>query len=373
MATQATPVQLPFGVGRPGRRLVVTAAVLLALVGVGAFAYGQQASKGEVVTGLRDIGSQGGVVWGLYIVMDLYFVGLAFTGLALATLVRLMNLEHLRPVARMGLALTVVALVMAGTTVLADLGRPLAGIANLLLYARPESPFFGTFALVVITQLVAALVYLYLDGRHDAATLALRRSRLQGFFRAWAAGYKDTPEERRRHRVSSGFLAWVILPIIVVAFSTLGLVFGLQPGRPGWFSALQAPGLIMLGAASGTGLLAALGAVARGALGARDRIPDRVFAWLGNLMLALALGSLYVAVIEIIVGLYAPNAREGRGAAAILTGPHAKVLWRALTMLVVGSYILLLQAVTRRHAVGWVAIAGVLINLATVGKRYVTV
>src|SRR3972149_1612094 len=148
MATQAPPVQLPFGVGRPGRRLVVTAAVLLALVGVGAFAYGQQASKGEVVTGLRDIGSQGGVVWGLYIVMDLYFVGLAFTGLALATL-----------------------------------GRPLAGIATLLLYARPESPFFGTFALVVITQLVAALVYLYLDGRHDAATLALGRGRPPGVFR----------------------------------------------------------------------------------------------------------------------------------------------------------------------------------------------
>jgi hypothetical protein len=48
--------------------------------------------------------------------------------------------------------------------------------------------------------LFSSLVYLYLDSRRDAAVCARTPGRLQGFHRLWAAGYRDTPAERARHR-----------------------------------------------------------------------------------------------------------------------------------------------------------------------------
>ncbi len=58
-----------------------------------------------------------------------------------------------------------------------------------------------------------------------------------------------------------------IVPLLVTAHSTLGFVFGLQIGRPGWHSALQAPAFVLLAGVSGVGLLLVLAAVVRGALG----------------------------------------------------------------------------------------------------------
>ncbi|MDR7585989.1 MAG: hypothetical protein QN158_10450, partial [Armatimonadota bacterium] len=74
---------------------------------------------------------------------------MSFAGITVAALIRLLGLEALRPVSRMAELLTVVALILAAFSVLPDLGQPLRGIVNLFRYARPQSPFFGTFTLVI--------------------------------------------------------------------------------------------------------------------------------------------------------------------------------------------------------------------------------
>src|SRR3972149_4016005 len=202
MATRAIP-ELPYGVGRVGPGFFALVAGSLALVVLGLVAYSRQWVDGEIVTGLRDLGPMGGTPWGIYVAFVVYFVGISFAGITVAALIRVLNLEHLRPVSRMAELLTV------------------------LRYARPQSPFFGTFSLVISAYLIASMVYLYLDGRRDAALCARRPGRLQGFFQLWAAGYEDTPEQRERHRRSSWWLSLFIIPLLVVAHSTLGFVFGL--------------------------------------------------------------------------------------------------------------------------------------------------
>ncbi len=373
MATQSVSTPLPNGVGRPGVRSFLLFLVFALLIAAGGVAWSQQLTEGEIVTGLGDIGNRGGVAWGLYIVMDLYFVGMAFTGLALAAFVRVLHLDHLQPVVRLGLALTVVSLVMSMLMVIADLGRPAAGVVNLLLYARPGSPFFGTFAIVIVAELVAAAVYLYLSGRRDAATLAATGKGPSWLYRLWAAGYRDTPAERSRHRAMSGTLAWILIPLIIVAYSTLGLVFGLQPGRPGWFSALQAPSLVVLGASSGLGMIALLAAITRSGLRLQSRIPKTTFAWIGNTMLTLGLVSGYFMVIEYLVAIFAKNPREARVTDAVIADPYAWIFWLTVGLLLMGLSILLIQTLAKQYSIPLIALAGVLINAATIGKRYVTV
>ena len=78
-------------------------------------------------------------------------------------------------------------------------------------------------------------------------------------------------------------------------------------------------------------------------------------------------------VIEFLVAVFAPNPREARVTDAVLSGPYAWIFWGMAGLLLLGLAILLLQALTKQYSVPLIALAGVLLNIATLGKRYVTV
>ncbi len=365
--------RLPYGVGRltlPWWTLVAAAAGVLAF---GVYAYHHQYTRGEIVLGLRDIGTGHGATWGLYVAFVVYFIGVSFSGIILAALIRLLDLRHLRPVARIAELSTVIALILGAFAILADVGNPLRAIMNLPRYARPESPFFGTFTLVISGYLFASLVYLYLDSRRDAALCARIPSRLQGFHRRWAAGYRDTQAERERHRRASFWLAVAIVPLLVTAHSTLGFVFGLQIGRPGWHSALQAPAFVLLAGVSGVGLLLVLAAVVRRALGEQERIDLAVFRWLNNFLLVLILVYLYFWVVEALSSVYQGNDNERAVTHSLFYGTYAPILWTSLALLVLALGLLVWQYFLPRYGLAAGVVAGVLVNLAAIGKRYVLV
>ena len=138
MATTAT--RLPYGVGRPGIRWAVLMVVLLSLIGLGIYAYSVQYAEGEVVTGMRDIGTQGGAPWGIYITFMVFSMGVGVAGISVAAFVRVLRMETLRPLVRMAEVLSVVALIMGGLAIFADLGQPVRGLVNLMRYGRPQSP-----------------------------------------------------------------------------------------------------------------------------------------------------------------------------------------------------------------------------------------
>lgn len=365
--------RLPYGVGRFTARWVAVAALAAAVLGVGVYAYFRQYTQGEIVTGLRDIGTMGGATWGLYVGFVVYFVGVSFAGIILATLIRLLNLHHLKPVARMAELLAVISLLLAAFTILADVGNPVRAIINLPKYARPGSPFFGTFTVVIAGYLFASLVYLYLDTRRDAGLLARTPGRLQGLYRAWAAGYGDRPAERERHHRTTFWLAVAIVPLLVTAHSTLGFVFGLQIGRPGWHSALQAPGFVILAGVSGAGLLLLLAGITRRVVGERERLSPGVFRWLNNFLMVSIFSYLYFWVVEVLSTIYQGDEHEVRVAKALFHGTYAWLYWLSLGLLLVPLALLIWQYFQPRHAIAIGVASGVLVNLAAIGKRYVLV
>lgn len=340
MAVQV--VHLPYRLGRFSTRSVVFLVMLALIVAQGVFAYSQQYIHGLVVTGLRDIGTMGGAAWGLYIAFDVYFVGVSFAGITMAALIRLFRLERLRPVSRLAEVLTIVALILAAFSILPDVGQPVRALVNLFRYARPQSPFFGTFTLVVAGYLFASLVYLYLDLRRDAALLAQHGGRLQGFYRLWAAGYRDTPAERARHERVTFWLAIAIVPLLITAHSTLGFVFGIQAGRPGWFSTLQAPGFVVMAGVSGIGLLLVITAIMRKILGQSSRFNEDVFRWLGTLLFALILTYLYFMVAEMLTTLYTGHHHEVRVSFSLIVGDFAPLFWITVSGLILAAVGLLL-------------------------------
>ncbi|MFQ5657384.1 MAG: NrfD/PsrC family molybdoenzyme membrane anchor subunit [Candidatus Methylomirabilales bacterium] len=374
MATRAAVEKLPYGIGRWSAGWIAIVGLSLAVLALGVFAFARQMIEGEVVTGLRNLGSMGGATWGLYVAFIVYFGGVSFAGITIVALIRLFNLEHLRPIARMSLVLAVISIILAALSVLVDLGQPFRALINLPLYGRPMSPFFGTFTVVISGYLFAGLVYLYLNGRRDAAICAEQsEGALQKFYRLWAAGYRDTPAERQRHRRTTFWLAIAILPLLLTATSTLGFVFGLQAGRPGWFSALHAPGFVTLAGVSGVGHIIVLAAVLRRVLGAEDQLNPQVFQWLSNLLMILTITYLYFWGAEWLTSTYAAHHHEVRISTALLTGEYAGLFWLSVGSLVVASLLLARQFLTGKYGLGGMVFSGLLVNVAAIGKRILIV
>jgi Ni/Fe-hydrogenase subunit HybB-like protein len=364
---------LPQGIGRFSPGWIIFFVAMIVIVAIGFYAYLLQVNNGLIVTGLRGLGTMAGATWGLYVAYYVYFIGVSFAGITVAALIRIFRIEKLEPVARMGELLTVVALFLGALAILADLEHPWRAIVNLLQYGRPQSPFFGTFTMVIAGYLFASLVYLYVTSRRDAATLASLGSRFRGLYRFLAAGYEDTEKQRRLDRQATFWLAIAILPLLVIAHSTVGFVFGLQAGRPGWFGTLQAPGFVVLAGVSGIGNLIVLAAIVRIATKTKSRIGVDAFAWLGKLLLGLLVTYLYFTTVEILTITYQPGTSEQGLSAALLSGTYAWIFWGAIVSLVIAGALLIWQALTRQWSIGLVFAAGVLVNIGAVAKRYLIV
>jgi molybdopterin-containing oxidoreductase family membrane subunit len=185
-----------------------------------------------------------------------------------------------------------------------------------------------------------------------------------------AAGYRDTPVERKRHQKATFWLAVSILPMLIVAHSTLGFVFGLQVGRPGWYSALQAPAFVVLAGVSGTGLLIVLAAIVKRHLARDAGLNTPVFAWLGRFMMILLFVYLYFMITELLTVTYAGNERELLVTREILWGEYAWIFWASVLLLVAPLVALVFQTLTKRWNLGWLVACGIAVNLAAIGKRY---
>ena len=365
---------LPQGVGRftPGWIVFTVFATLVLIVGIVAYVY--ELNEGMIVTGMANTGTQGGVTWGLYVVMVEYFIGVSLAGIVLVAFAKVFDIKSLRPISRLAVLLTVCSLVVGLLAVLIDLGKPIRGIVNMLLFVRPQSPFFGTFMLVAVGLLLSSFVYFYLDGRRDAAYLASVDSKIHWYHWLWAAGFGDTEAERQRHRQTMFWLSIFIVPLVVIALSTEGLVFGIQVGRPGWFGSPQGPEFIVLAAASGLANLIVLTAIVRGVLSRGSKLigPD-VFKWLGSLLLAATAAALYFQIVELFTMLYSTPGNERLLADALLRGEYAWMFWLGVVLLAFGLLLLISQAARRRWGVGILTVASVAISTAAVAERYLTV
>lgn len=371
MSPSPAPTLEQLRVGRVTGGWALGMLALLLAAAWGAYAWSVQLSSGLGVTSLRTVG-RGGASWGLYVAFDVYFVGVSFAGITVAALVRLFGLDVLRPLTRAAELLTIVSLLAGGLSILADLGRPFHGLWYLPLYARPASPFFGTFTLVVAGYLFASLVYFYLAGRADAAFCARGGTWLRALYQTWATGYRGTGAERARHFRASFWLSLFVLPLLVAAHSTLGFVFGIQGGRPGWFSALQAPGFVVLAGASGISVLIVVSAALRRAFRLEDVISVGAFRLLGNFVWILTATYLYFMLVEELTASYAASTADTHVAHAIVAGSYVVPYWITVGCFLSGTAILFVQFLTRTR-VAWAVLAAVLINVGAVLKRLLIV
>jgi molybdopterin-containing oxidoreductase family membrane subunit len=304
------------------------------------YAYMIQLTKGLGVTGLNDT-----AIWGVYIVNFIYFIGLSHAGIAISAAVRIMKLYRYAPIARMAEVLTLASLMMAGLSIVIDLGRPDRSFLLVTKFAARigSSPLLWDIT-AVATYLILSTTYLYLPMRED---LRVCRDRMTGWrkkmYEITLPGYGE--DEAPVIRRLAWWMAVTILPVMVMVHTTVSWIFSLLSNRPLWFGAAAGPYFIAAAVASGIASVVVIAAVLRKLFHWEDILPPEIFRGLGNFLSIMTLIYLYMMLVEQVTARFAGPAGEFFVSEAWLFGEFAAIFWSITTIgLVLPCIYLLIQA-----------------------------
>ena len=226
--------------------------ILVFLVLIGLYAFVVQVTKGHSVTGMRD-----NVVWGVYIINFIFFVGLSYSGAFISGILHFFKTPWKNSVSRIIEIITVLSLVIGPIFILLCIGR-LDRLHYLFIYPRIQSPITWDI-IAIMTDLFGCFLYLYLTFIPDFAILrdnadentpAWRRK----LYKTLAIGYQDTEPQRHRLEKITRIMSTMIIAMAIVAYTVLAWIFSLTL-QPGWNSTIFAPYFIIAGLYSGVGVI----------------------------------------------------------------------------------------------------------------------
>ena len=293
-------------------------------------------------------GSQG-AIWGILVADIVHFIGISHVGIAISAVVRILNLERYKQLARIAELVTLASLTTAVLNISMDVGRPDRFIFNVVKHGRFHAPFVWSMT-VITTYLIGSSVYLYLAMRRDLYICSLvLPSHKRWLYKLLALGYSDTPQSRQTHERVVWWLAVIILPIMVSVHSVYGYIFGMQAGRPGWFNPFQAPYFVLGAIVTGFSFVIIVLAILRQTFGWQEIFYPRIFKGLGVFLGFVTWLYLYFLFSEWLTGTYAPPAAERIVFNDVLFGRFAKITWPATILgMVVPFWIFFIQGANPR-------------------------
>lgn len=354
--------------------LVVTALVSFAT----AFAYLLQLRYGFAVTGLRDWGTMAGAPWGLYIGTFVWWIGIAHGGIAISAAVRLFDLETYMPIARIAELITLIALPMAATNILFDLGRPdhlWAMITNwgTTMHTSPLTwDMTTTFLYLIMSGTYLAITIR--DDIHYCRERDMLPSVLDPVYRIVLAGYE------KGETVKTNQMAWwmalgILLLVPLMSGGVVPWLFATMGMHPGWFGAAQGPSMLAESLTSALAAVVVTAAVFRYAYGWDDIIDDRIFKGLNKALIGFVLLTIWFLLQDIVTGLHPVAPTEtGDLTASLVYGSMAVPFWLSVGGLVIGLAYFVAQALRPSlFSVGASAVAALLVTLAILQKKIVFV
>ncbi len=266
-------------------RWYIVFGVMLIIFFIGIAGLVRQITGGHIVTGMRD-----NVVWGVYIVNFIFFMGLSYAGALISGVLHLFKSEWRKPIMRMAEIITVVSLVIGPFFIFFCIGR-LDRLYFLFIHPRIQSPI--TWDVIGIsTDLFGCFIFLYLSFLEDFALLRDQQSFQmpkwkRKMYKFLALGYRATPEQKRLVRISRTIMAAMIIAIAIIVYSVLAWIFGVTL-QPGWNSTIFGPYFVIAAIFSGTGLLIILMYIFRKVFNLYEYITEKHFINVGVLLLIIS-------------------------------------------------------------------------------------
>jgi len=341
--------------------------VLIAGVLFGLFGLYIQITRGHIVTGMRDY-----VVWGVYIVNFIFFMGLSYAGALVAGSMHLMQTAWRKPIMRMAEILTVVSLMIGPMFILLCIGR-LDRLHYLFIYGRIQSPI--TWDVIAIsTDLIGCLIFLYLALIPDFAKLRdfeeldVKPWRKK-MYRILALGYQDTPEHNKIIRRSKTIMAAIIIAIAIIVYSVLAWIFSVTL-QPGWHSAIFGPYFVIAAVYSGTGVLIIVMWLYRRIYNLQAYITKDHFVKIGVLLLILAAFFGYFTFSEYLTKWYGSEKND----ALLIDKLFSEFFW----MFIISNYAgvilpLIIMGIPKLRTINSITFAAIIAVIALWFNRYLIV
>ena len=306
------------------------------------------------------------IVWGLWVAMYIYFIGLSAGAFLISSLVYAFGVERFRPIARLALFTALISLFMALLNIWFDLGH-MARFYE--VYTRPN---FQSMMAWMVWLYTAYFILLLLEFWFEMREDLVKRGQQPGLVglvsRIVALGSKSVDEEtRRRDQRVVRILGSIGVPLAIMFHGGVGALFGVVSARPAWHSGLFPLLFLVSALVSGGGLLLAIYALL--APNKKSEEYKTLIFDLGRLVLFLVLLDALFTFAEYSIALYGSIPSDVAPLIKTMTGPFWYVFWIGQVGLgIVVPTVLLAWNRTRTNPF-WVTVAGFSIVLAFVGVR----
>lgn len=334
----------------------------------GAYALYLQISKGHGVTGMRD-----NVVWGLFIVNFIFFIGLSYAGAIIAGLLHLFKIPWGKPIIRLAQVMTIISVVVGPVFILLCVGR-FDRLHHLFIYPRIQSPMTWD-VMAVVTFFAGAVLFFYMAIIKDLAVY--RDAGIKGpgwrqkLYKALSLGYRGTASQKRHLIISQNLLAIIMIPLSIIVASILSWIFGMTL-RPGWHSTIFGPYFVLGALYSGCGVLIVAMWYYRRSHKLENYFTDQIFRYMGYAMMILAAGYGYFTFSEYFTGWFGSEKWESELIHKLFT-PDGYGWWTLFANLAGILFPILVVAIPATRKPNWITAAALVMVIAMWVKRYLII
>ncbi len=350
-----------------GKRGVIWTIFLIVLTVLGIIAYIDQVIKGQVVTNMRDY-----ALWGIYISNFVFFVATSFVGSVTVAILRLTHNTWRTPIVRIAEIISLAAIVMAGLTIMIDMGRP-DRLLNLFIHARLQSPITWD-VIIVPTYIVFSFLLLYFPLLPDLTILKKYHKKKSPFLSKWygklALNWKGSKAQKAIQENSIKIIAVMIIPIGILLQTIDAWLFS-TTYRVGWDSTNMGAYFISGAFVAGVGALITVVYIVRKVRKLENYITDFHFDKLGKFLALACLTYLYFNINEYLLPIFTAPVEEDIHLNALVSGEYAPIFWFSQ---VVGLFLPIIIVLFKKGRKPLpMFIVGVMVVIGSWWKRYIIV
>lgn len=244
------------GTLRPTKAWFVLLMTAMACLGIGALSWTYQIHEGLGVAGYSPP-----VMWGVYIITFVFWIGIGHAGTLISAILYLFRAGFRTTIYRCAEAMTVFAVMTAGLFPIIHIGRPwkffwLIPYPNWrLLWPNFKSPLvWDVFA--ISTYLTISVTFLFIGLLPDIATLrdAEKNPIKKQLLSVLSFGWRNSENEWRHFARAYLFLAAFSTPLVLSVHSVVSFDFSMAL-VPGWHTTIFAPYFVAGAIFSGMGMV----------------------------------------------------------------------------------------------------------------------
>lgn len=296
--------------------------VVVCLAGVYAYYLQETRSKYETIS-LSDY-----TMWGVYISNFVFFVALSLVGALMSAVLKLTHFEWYRPLSRIAEIMAVAAIMLAGVSIVAAMGRP-DRLYFLFLHGRIQSPIVWDI-IVITTYITTSILFLFiplLPGITICRDRIVNAPRWQKWmYEKLSCGWQGTPQQWVLVKKSVKILAVLVIPLGISIHTVTAWLFA-STLRAEWDSTNFGPyfvaGAFLLGVA---GMILTVSCF-RKFYHFEKYLTELHYDMLGKALVFMSLVYIYFNVNEYFVPAYKMSSLHANHLLDLFTGSGAPMYW----------------------------------------------